>query len=344
MKPTSISKYILLPCMCIVFAQIKCQFAFSQGVPVSQASQEPTSPNGSQGKQRMPNNIVCHESFFEWIAIEDNQIQKAAQEGKTVGRIDYSSALGISKAEEERMLALILDAEHRIAENKKRRKDSDDAFEIAKQLGTAEAQGLTRPNYQTMVSENWDVFRNAWLSLKQMLGEEDFAKLDSFVNREFARATYPVSLYHPKEELQAAVPANEKYEFFIRHVAAEDRRVQRAIEKGDEVQAQRQDYSRVAGFPESEEPVVLGILLDANRSLQEIDEQIKSITQEFVQEYGPGYKLVKPYPPAIQAMDDRMQALARGRDDISEATKEKLRKDIGEDAYNRLDAWVQRHY
>ncbi|MGB6193546.1 MAG: hypothetical protein WBF42_13850, partial [Terracidiphilus sp.] len=257
---------------------------------------------------------------------------------------DYSSAIDISKDEAERMLKLILDAEQRIAENEKKWKDAEDAYVIARQLGTAEQQGLTLPSHQAVTSENREIRQNAWLALKQMLGEEDFAKLDAFVNREFARSQYPASFYHPKEEPLAAVPANVRYELFISHVAAEDRRVQRAIEKGDELQAQRQDYSRVAGFPESEEPVVLGILLDSNRSLLEIQEQIKAVTDEFVQKYGPGYKLIKPYPPDIQAMDDRIRALAHDLDNIFEATKEKLRDEIGEDAYNRLDAWVQRHY
>jgi hypothetical protein len=296
MKPHFAPSSILLAaaCACQVAAG---QFANGQATSGGQPALAATADSSQTPNQKWPLvlNIARYANFFGWLGAEDGRIQRQTREGRQqiAPRIDYSSAIAIRSDEEEAMLALVLDADRRRAENEKKWKEADDAFIIAQQRGTDQELGLTRPDHQAVLNANWAILMGTWIKLKQLLGDEDFKKLDDYVNREFATTRYPASVYPPKIEVRAPVATIDKYELLIDHVTYEDRRVQRAVQAGNELQTHRENYSLAARFPQNEEEPTLAILRDARLRLNEKDEQIKAIGQEFAQKYGPRYSFKK---------------------------------------------------
>src|SRR6185437_8802386 len=122
-----------------------------------------------------------------------------------------------------------------------------------------------------------------------------------------------------------------RYEFFISHVANEDRRVQQALQDG-ELNPPREDYSRAAHFPESEEQPMLTIVLEANEQLEENAREHRAAVIKFHEKFGMVPVRKFPHP--------ELKALAHKRTAIIMQTRDRLKQELGDEYFNDLDAWI----
>lgn len=270
-------------------------------------------------------NIVCYENFLEWVGKESDHPQPGAP------KIDYASAIGISRDKEQAMLAILLDAYHRRISNREQAEDAE--RKLAEEEGATEFHAHPPHLWGDMMAANRVILNATYLKLERVLGENDFKKLDRYVSREFAR-DYPASLKLPAPAGQlkpAPFPIAVRYEFFIRHVANEDQRVQQALQAG-ELNPIREDYSRAAHFPENEEQPMLTIVLEANEQLEENDREHRAAVIKFHEKFGMVPVRKFPHP--------ELKALAHKRTAIIMQTRDRLKQELGDEYFNDLDAWI----
>jgi hypothetical protein len=270
-------------------------------------------------------NIACYENFLDWVGKENDHPQPG------VPKIDYASAIGISKGREQAMLAILLNAYHKRTNNRRQAESAE--HKLAEEEGAAEYFAHPPHLYGDMIAANRIILNDTYLKLKKVLGKDDFKKLDRYVSREFAR-DYPASLKLPAPAGQlkpTPFPVAVRYEFFIRHVGNEDRRVQQALQAG-ELNPLREDYSRAAHFPENEEQPMLTIVLEANEQLEENDREHRAAVIKFHEQYGMVPVRKFPHP--------ELRTLAHKRRDIIMQTRERLKQELGDEYFNDLDAWI----
>lgn len=270
-------------------------------------------------------NILSYQHFLEWVGKENDHPQP------DVPKVDYASAIGISRDKEQAMLAILLDAYHRRTNNKKQAEDAES--KLAEEEGAAEYFAHPPHLRGDMIAANRIILNDTYLKLKKVLGENDFKKLDRYVSREFAR-DYPASLKLPAPAGQlkpAPFPIAVRYEFFIRHVGNENQRVQQALQAG-ELNPLREDYSRAAHFPENEEQPMLTIVLEANEQLEENDREHREAVTKFHEQFGMVPVRKFPHP--------ELKALAHKRTDIVLQTRDRLKQELGDEYFNDLDAWI----
>jgi hypothetical protein len=268
------------------------------------------------------------------VGKEDDRIQRETQEGEQQisPRIDYASAIGISKDEEQAMLAILLDAYHRREGNEKQNEERKNKLLVE--------EGYTEyfahpPSDAAADLANWAILNETYVKLKETLGQKDFEKLDAYVSREFATGPYPVSLRAKQGASTGApkftsFPTDVRYEFFIRHTAAEQAMVQQG-------KIPQRDYSLVAHLPENEQQPMLTIVLEAYEQLNENYRKTGEAVGEIRQKYG--FILVRQIPP-----QPVLQELEQERKTIIEDTIARLKQELGEEYFNDLDAWISHRW
>lgn len=329
--------------------------AHSQTVPITQPEQN-AGPSGLQvantsgisvNDEEFPKgwplalNILYYRQFLEWVGKEDDRIQQETQEGKqqVTPRIDYASAIGISKEKEQAILPILIDAYHKREENKKRYQQAD--IQLAIEEGDAKYLGHPHHEYQAMLKANRVILDDTYTKLKQILGQEDFKKLDKYVDREFAAAAYPASLRAAQragnsEPPITPFPTDVRYEFFIRHVGTEHAFAQRETQAG-EVNVPREDYSLAAHIPEVEEQPLLTIVLESCEQLNENDRETNELVRKIHEKYG--FVPLRRIPPQPD-----LQALQQKREAIIQETIVRLKQELGEEYFKDLDAWITHHW
>ena len=113
---------------------------------------------------------------------------------------------------------------------------------------------------------------------------------------------------------------------FFYGVGTEDDRIQQEIQEGKENIAARTNYSKQMDIREDEEKVLHTIALDAYHRLTENSEQLSEARHKFWRENGYG----RPDPPEIQAINQNF-----GK--IIDETLAKLRQQLGEETFTKVD-------
>jgi cell division septum initiation protein DivIVA len=239
--------------------------------PQSSLGTTPTTDKGLQLRW----NAASYDSFLTYVCEEDDLIHEQTQGDKqqTIYRIYYVSAIGISKGEEQTMLAILLDECHRFVQNKKQYKEARE--QIDREYGADQSRRKSHPEFTVYAKSYSTILNETVARLERSLGAEASGKVDAYVSREFALGPHPLSTT-PKQQEPTPFPVNVRYLFFIHHVAAEDARVQRETQEGRQVF--RQDYSQVAHFPQGEEQPMLTIVLEAFRRLTQNEHQTPRVS------------------------------------------------------------------
>ncbi|MFC5863948.1 hypothetical protein ACFPT7_16710 [Acidicapsa dinghuensis] len=331
------SRWLPLICVYLVLAYSQPGQGQTGSTSQQQPSQTAIHSTAPDAMGTYPDNLVRYDNFFKYVVAEDDLIRQETQEGKQPvrARTDYSSAINISREDEQAMLAIILDAQNRRVENKKQYEEARNKFDIARQLGMSQDSSTPEPHYAGWVDSDWTILQQAWIQLKNTLGEDAFHKLDTYVDHQFVLGR-SVTGDSAQAGGQTPFPVNVSYEMFIHHVAGEDARVKREIAEGKE-QVFREDYSRAAHFPEEEEQPVLEILFETDRELVENSRQYNEAGHEFFRKYGWVGASHVPMPPELQE-------LAEKHDRIIEEAKAKLKQELGDEYFHNLDAWIKRRY
>ena len=140
----------------------------------------------------------------------------------------------------------------------------------------------------------------------------------------------PQQASHPvlasSESLRQSRIAN--YEFFILDVAAEDGRIQMAAQLGKTNTVVQTDFSSAIGFAKTDEQVMLAIVRSAYPQLEEIFRQLGVANHE-LQSMNPNEH---PDP----------DALAIEKETVVREAIDKLSRDLGEESFRKLDAFVSR--
>lgn len=230
-------------CLSLCFSHARGQNApASASGPQSQGTQEPIATLPNDRPLHVPGNTALYRDFLEYVGREDDQIQAAQQQGKSVipERIDYAKAIGLTQGETETILSILLNAYH------KRQKNQSDVEstrnELQQEYGDQEGWRRWSKNVAQVGDANTTILLQAWVELRKSLSPESFQSLDAYVNKEFVRGPFPASLTpHQETPHQEGVatptplPLNVRYYFFFQYVSAQDANVQRQIRQGQKV-------------------------------------------------------------------------------------------------------------
>jgi len=237
------------------------------------------------------------------------------------------------------MLQILVDAYQRRNENMRMADDLRQQLMI--QEGTDQYRHESHPEYfEVRYKANGVILDETWAKLRDILGEEDFKKLDKYVDHEFA-TRFPASLRgklapSPNQEKSVDFPPIVSYEFFIQHVAAEDARVQSSILNGA-TNVPRQNYGLAAHFPAEEEDRVLAIVNEGNRKLVENDQHMQQIVREAEEQYGLIQARSMPIPADLQENHHQHQQIITD-------TMNQLKQELGTDYFKNLDSWIKRRW
>jgi hypothetical protein len=171
------SARLIMAAACVCSALAASPLAHSQAVPTA----------AHQGKSAQPTPLRLadnYDSFIEIVGQENEHIQAQIQNGKVpvTPRRDYATLIGISKDEEETMLAIILDAFQRGHSMEKQHEQ--ERFTFISQDDQSDPS--VRDKVSRMIQESDNAFHNkrdAMLietvaKLRTQLGEKSFAKLN----------------------------------------------------------------------------------------------------------------------------------------------------------------------
>jgi hypothetical protein len=121
------------------------------------------------------------------------------------------------------------------------------------------------------------------------------------------------------------------YEFLIDSIGNDEAHVQQEIREGKEPTHIRLDLVKIIGFREDEQQATRTILLDAFLRLQELNKQFMAAGRELHQNPGPESKA-------------KWDAMAQQGPKIMQETIDKLRQELGKEAFQKLDAYANRQF
>lgn len=297
------------------------------GQTIPNAGPPQDAQSGSQPIAAKPRNLQNYLNFMTWVGEEDDRIQKGTGQGTP--KIDYASAIGISKDEGDAVVAVLLDAYHKRQENERQfianinKRIQEEGFEhySANPDSSGEQKAIA----------NDEVLHKTYAKLKEILGKPDFAKLDAYVGREFiteAPASLRAKLAPSAAPTFSSVPVDVKYEMFIRHVGTE----QAMVHQG---RLPPPDYNFIAHIPPNEQQPMLTILLEGNEQLDEYYRKSSDAFSDIRQRYG-----IVPVDQLPAQSQLQIQQLTEERKDIVERTVDRLKQELGQEYFNNLDAWV----
>jgi len=145
---------------------------------------------------------------------------------------------------------------------------------------------------------------------------------------------------------QPIVPNILLYDAFIHNLGEEDDRIQKEAQTGGAHSAGRRDFGSAIGFGKTDEQVMLAIVLDCYRQEKAKDDQLRAdeinrhiYSEEF---------LIKATQEEREAADQErekaylqeIEPTRRAKYAILRETWSKLKNDLGEESFNKLDKYV----
>jgi hypothetical protein len=253
-------------------------------------------------------NLVTYGNFVNFVGEEDAALnnQRNRPGAASLTRTDYANTIGLNAEETQQMISVAVSYYRRLSDV---RTAQDDAFQQYLSVNGRGDQTVQRP---TSSNEYASLVGGLCSNLEVALGPTDFKKLDQYVNREYGKPR--TVRVQSSQGVPCAFPTDIRYGFFISRIRFEN---QRGLQQAGE-DSQRTNFSKLAGYPAELEDLVWNIVLDQDRKLQ------KSETMD--------------------GSPSTMEALASERREIIEETQARLKSSLGETSFNKLDAWIAKHY
>lgn len=291
-------------------------------------------------KQIWTNQMVDCLHFLEWVGPEDDRIQKETQDGKhqITPRMDYASAIGISKGKEAALLAILIEAHHKREENEKQYRELINNRIMEEGYP---AYSVHPTSHASTLRANDELFITAYANLEKVLGETDFKKFEAYLHREFiterpaSLGTKHISLgeeyvsadgYHEKVVL---FPTDVRWQTFIGHaVAIQDLMQQGKLPPGN----------IVPGIPPNEQQPMITILLEANEQLKRNEQQEYDTAGELRE------KLDIKLPRVLPQPQPELEKLKQERKGIINGMIARLKQELGDEYFNILDSWVTSNF
>jgi len=339
--------HLLVAAGCVCFALAFSPFAHSQAPPAA----------AQQAKSAQPTPLEVafkYDFFIEIVGDEDAHIKADIREGKTqiTPRRDYAATIGISKDEEQTMLAIVVDSYNRLHNfDQQHNQESDKLFD---QYDHDEAVRL---------GEEGDIAfqkkRNAMLiatvaKLKSQLGEESFAKLDESLRSGKFIGTY---VYGVKEDIEGRpdpCPPNSNpppgqtthlacrslyYSEVFQYIGQIDEGNRRAAAEDESEGTKPERFPLFNDLPEDRREAAFALGVEANRAIWEIDERARTEAAKFfdqnIVKYGYRTALKMPDPPEVKALEMK-------RETTLEEYIFKLKQVVGDDFFSNLDTYLSK--
>ena len=123
------------------------------------------------------------------------------------------------------------------------------------------------------------------------------------------------------------------YRSFLLEMAGEERHIQWQMEQGQAAPRSLVNWAKLLGIREDEDQAMHVITSDANRRIKEIDDQGLATSVDLSQDRS---------PQQIAKFTAHREEVGRERTEVLDETISKLRRELGEEDFKKLDAYVYR--
>jgi len=340
------SARLIIAAACVCFALAVSPFAHSQAAPA--ATQQ------AKSAQPAPLDFSMYEFFFEIVGQEDAHIKADIREGKAqiTPRQDYAAAMGISKDEEQTMLAIVVDSFNRVHNfDQQHNQESNKLFD---QYDHDEAVKLAHEGEIAFQKKKHAMQMATITKLKTQLGDESFAKLNEYLKSGKFNGTYvygvkvdiegrpdpcpPNSNPPPGQTTHLACADLYNTEVF-QYIGQIDERNRRAAAESESGGTKPERFVLFDDLPEDRREAAFALGVEANRAIWESYEQYSTKRAEFtdqsIAKYGSkvGYRI----PPSPE-----IEALWKKRGTIIEEYIFKLKQVVGDDFFSILDTYLSK--
>ena len=340
------STHLLLAAACVSFA-----LAFS---PLAQSQAAPAAAQQAKSAQPAPLDVTLYDFFFEIVGDQDAHIKADIREGKTqiTSRHDYAAAIGISKDEEQTMLAIVVDFYNRLYNFKQQH--NQESLKLFDQYDHDEAVKLAHEGEIAFQKKKNAMLMATISKLKTQLGDESFAKLNESLESGKFEGTY---VYGVKEDIEgrsdpcppngnpptgqtthlacASLYYSEVFQY-IGQIDEDNRRAAAANESGG---TKQERFVLFDDLPEDRREAAFALGVEANRAIWELDDKARTEAGEFFDQnaakYGVKIANEMPPPPEVEALEKKSRATV-------EEYIFKLKQVVGDDFFNNLDTYLSK--
>jgi hypothetical protein len=229
----------------------------------------------------------------------------------------------------------------------------------------------TQPSYddelKDLGEQHREIIDGTRRQLEDSLEPPEFKKLDDWVLR-FGRSASPSHGFgcaaQPSEggngsgadaparrpdHLQHQSALRIRYMFFLIHLGTEDKNIrffnseegqaeaQRLEASGQIVPRTRQPYSSMIGLTQEEVDQMVSICLAGWAKISDTEKKAAEISAQHHAQYTPRQIAQMPVSADLEALNDQRWSLV-------EETVHQLHDALGDESFQKLDAWVSRHY
>jgi hypothetical protein len=319
--------------------------------------------------QHWENNPVMihfhYQPFLTYVCQEDGHVKrmhtpegqerakKMEASGRTpwTDRLPYETLMDLQPAEVQTMLTISLEGCHQL---------NTVVGEYTRVWTTqfqqySPEQRRLMPELKALSDQEPAIVDQTRANLKAALTPESFQKMETYVfigARENLQSAIPPSARNHPVSL-AGLPPHQtplriRYMFFLLKLGHSDERMRlvnspegqqeaaRLEAEGQIAPKVRPPYETMIGLSHDQVETMLAISLDGYRTLKAKEEEQRVAAQEYRGQYTLKQLAQMPTPANLQQLNDERWA-------IPEQTAMKLKQALGEDGFNKLDAWVTRH-
>jgi len=295
-------------------------------------------------------NLSSYGDFIEVLGDEDEHIQSDIQHHKAqiLQRRDYATALDISKGEEQTMLAIFIEAFHKGEYGWADQRASCD--EYLRQYGRDEGAKKCDEHSATLPDRKYAAMQEAVVKLKEQLGAEILVKLTEFLESDKFKGSY---VWGVKEDIDGrpdpCPPNNNPPPGQTTHLACADTYNgdifwqvgwiddhNKGVAEGKwGTGVDLMEFNRFDRLPKERKEAALAISLEADHAINEAFEQYATKRKEFTDQIAAkyGYTVANQIPPPTE-----VEVLWRKRATILEEYILRLKQEVGDDFFNKLDA------
>src|ERR1035438_5887492 len=276
---------LIMATACACFALALSPFAHSQATPAAAQNAESAQPTPLEA-------AWDYDFLIKIVGDEDEHIQAQIQNGKVpiTPRRDYATIIGISKDEEETMLAIILDAFQRgHSMDRQHEQESSRLYNKYDQSNSEEARSMARERENAFQQKRDAMLIATVAKLRTQLGEESFAKLNESLRSGKFSGDYIDGIKQPDIEGRPdpCPPNNNPPPGQTTHLACAkiyrndifmyigqiDEANRRIAAKSDSADAKPEQFPLFRGLPEDREEAAFALGVEANRAIWEIDKK-----------------------------------------------------------------------
>jgi hypothetical protein len=308
-----------------------------------------------------------YRSFLIYVCQEDSQVkrmhtpegQERAKNMEALGRtpwtdrLPYETLMDLQPAEVQTILTISLEGCHELSNVQgEYTRVSTTQFQ---QYSPEQRSLIQTPELKALWDQQLAVVDRTRANLKAALAPENFQKMETYVfigARENIQSAVPPSAHNQMVSL-ADLPPHQtplrlRYMFFLVKLGRSDERVRlfnspegqqeaaRLEAEGQIAPKVRPPYETMIGLSHDQVETMLAISLDGYRALEAKEQEQRVAIKEYRAQHTEKQPAQVPIPANLQQLNDERWA-------IPEQTAMKLKQALGEDGFNKLDAWVTKH-